>query len=208
MITVLILWSLILTLVFLLLVSSIFYSASTRYFSFFSVLKSILSNATPTLNNRKHLFITIAFTLFVLNTVGNIPGLKSLTLFYWFTLSLALSLWLGVILRIYFTQLKSWVSHLLPYGRPIALSVLLPLIEAFRHLIRPFTLIIRLRTNLSSGHIMLYIFSFFAVSSLSLTTFITPVLILLILLEVFVSALQAYIFSSLLLIYITESSIE
>jgi F0F1-type ATP synthase membrane subunit a len=55
---------------------------------------------------------------------------------------------------------------------------------------------------------MLYIFSFFAVSSLSLTTFITPVLILLILLEVFVSALQAYIFSSLLLIYITESSIE
>jgi len=90
----------------------------------------------------------------------------------------------------------------------MGLSILLPLIEGFSHLIRPFTLMIRLRTNLSSGHIILYIFSFFAVSSLSLTTLITPVLILLMLLEVFVSALQAYIFSSLLLMYITESSRE
>lgn len=201
-------WSLLLTLVFFSLTSSSFYSSSSRYSSSISFLKAILSGATPILNNSKYLFITIAFTLFLLNIVGNIPGIKSLTLFYWFTLSLALSLWLGVILRIYYTQLKSWVSHLLPYGSPIGLSVLLPLIEGFSHLIRPFTLIIRLSTNLSSGHIMLYIFSFFAVSSLSLTSLITPVLVLLILLEVFVSALQAYIFSSLLLIYITESSDE
>lgn len=208
MITTLIFYSLSLSFVFLLLISSFYFTSITRYSSLFSLLQLTLSSATPTFNNSKYLFITITFTLLVLNILGNIPGIKSLTLFYWFTLSLALSLWLGVILRIYYTQLKSWVSHLLPFGSPMGLSILLPLIEGFSHLIRPFTLMIRLRTNLSSGHIILYIFSFFAVSSLSLTTLITPVLILLMLLEVFVSALQAYIFSSLLLIYITESSRE
>ena len=200
MIATLILWTLFLTSSFLFLTSSFYFSSPSRYLSFFSKLQFALSTATPTLNNSKHLFVTIAFTILILNVLGNIPGIKSITLFYWFTVSLALSLWIAVILSIYYTQLKSWVSHLLPYGSPIGLSILLPLIEAFSHLIRPFTLIIRLRTNLSSGHIILYIFSFFAVSSFGLTTLITPILVLLMLLEIFVSALQAYIFSSLLLI--------
>jgi F-type H+-transporting ATPase subunit a len=208
MIATLILWTLFLTSSFLFLTSSFYFSSPSRYLSFFSKLQFALSTATPTLNNSKHLFVTIAFTILILNVFGNIPGIKSITLFYWFTVSLALSLWIAVILSIYYTQLKSWVSHLLPYGSPIGLSILLPLIEAFSHLIRPFTLIIRLRTNLSSGHIILYIFSFFAVSSFGLTTLITPILVLLMLLEIFVSALQAYIFSSLLLIYLSESSSE
>jgi F0F1-type ATP synthase membrane subunit a len=94
---------------------------------------------------------------------------------------------------------------MLPYGSPEGLMLLLPLIEVFSQIIRPFTLMIRLRTNLSSGHIMMYMFSFFSVSRLTLTFRLAFVLAALFCLEVIISCLQAYIFSSLVLLYINET---
>ena len=104
-----------------------------------------------------------------------------------------------------YTQLKSFLAHILPYGSPAALMGFLPLVEVFSHIIRPFTLIIRLRTNLSSGHIMMFMFSFFSVSSNILTAVISLVLLCLLVLEFCISILQAYIFTSLVSMYISES---
>lgn len=103
------------------------------------------------------------------------------------------------------TQLKSFLAHILPYGSPVGLILILPIIEIFRHIIRPFTLIVRLSTNLRRGHILLYIFSFFSVSSIGLTLSISLVLFILFLLELIISALQAYIFTSLAYLYISET---
>jgi len=94
---------------------------------------------------------------------------------------------------------------MLPYGSPVGLMLLLPLIEIFSQLIRPFTLIIRLRTNLSSGHIMIYMFSYFTLLSPILAPFIYVVLIVMFVLELCISALQAYIFVSLLVLYTNET---
>lgn len=102
------------------------------------------------------------------------------------------------------TQARDFVAHMLPYGSPSALILFLPLVEVFRQIIRPFTLIVRLRTNLSSGHIMLYIFSFFSLSSFTLTVILFVVLGALLMLELFISLLQAYIFTSLMYLYISE----
>ena len=65
---------------------------------------------------------------------------------------------MGVAVHVSFS---GFILHLIPYGAPIFLSPLLPLVELFSQIIRPLTLIIRLRTNLSAGHIMMYIFSKF-----------------------------------------------
>lgn len=94
---------------------------------------------------------------------------------------------------------------MLPYGSPVGLMLFLPLVEIFSQLIRPFTLIIRLSTNLSSGHIMIYIFSYFTLLSSTLAPFIYIVLSLLFVLELCISALQAYIFVSLISLYIDET---
>ena len=99
----------------------------------------------------------------------------------------------------------SFLAHMMPYGAPMFLGLLLPLIEIFRQIIRPLTLIIRLRTNLSAGHIIMFIFSFFSSFSFTLVLLITPLLVVLLILELAISLLQAYIFSSLSYIYIEES---
>jgi F0F1-type ATP synthase membrane subunit a len=85
------------------------------------------------------------------------------------------------------------------------LGLLLPLIEIFRQVIRPLTLIIRLRTNLSAGHIIIFMFSFFSSFSFTLVLLITPLLVVLLVLELAISLLQAYIFSSLSFMYLEES---
>lgn len=146
----------------------------------------------------------VVFVLF-LNIIGNIPGIKSITLFYWFTGSMSITVWMSIILCVYYTQIVSFIAHLMPYGAPVGLGIILPIIEAFSQIIRPITLIIRLSTNLAAGHIMLYIFSFFALSSIMLSGLISAVLVILIILEVCVSALQAYIFGRLITIYIAET---
>jgi F-type H+-transporting ATPase subunit a len=94
---------------------------------------------------------------------------------------------------------------MLPYGSPIGLMLFLPLVEIFSQIIRPFTLMVRLRTNLSSGHIIMYIFSYFTLLSSALAPFIYLVLAALFVLELCISALQAYIFVSLLVLYANET---
>lgn len=103
------------------------------------------------------------------------------------------------------TNFKGFISHILPYGSPAALILFLPLVEIFSQIIRPFTLIIRLRTNLARGHIIIYIFSYFTLLSSTLAPFIHIVLAVLLILEVCISILQAYIFVSLLALYVNET---
>lgn len=103
------------------------------------------------------------------------------------------------------SQLKEFLAHMLPYGSPAGLMFFLPLVEIFSQIIRPLTLMIRLRTNLSAGHIMMYMFSYFTLLSSVLSPFIYVVLSLLFVLELCISMLQAYIFVSLLSLYIRET---
>jgi len=143
--------------------------------------------------------------LFVINLVGNVPLVIIPTLFYSQTVTVSLLFWIPIILRISVSQLYNFVAHILPFGSPYGLVLFLPLIEIFSQIIRPFTLMIRLRTNLSRGHIIMYMFSYFTLLSDILAPFIYLVLSLLLVLEVCISVLQAYIFSSLLGLYLSET---
>jgi len=143
-----------------------------------------------------------------LNLLGSIPGVVNPNMYYFFTSGVSLSLWLVVVVLVVKTQVSSFVAHLLPYGTPAGLALILPVIELFRFLIRPFTLMVRLRTNLSSGHIMMFIFSYFALASKSLPSLsllMGGLMFLLYRLELFVCLLQAYIFASLLALYYKET---
>jgi F-type H+-transporting ATPase subunit a len=144
------------------------------------------------------------FTLLVTNLLGQVPGIAVPSMYYFYTCTLSLNLWVALILVIFITQAKSFTAHMLPFGAPSALMLFLPLVEVFSQIIRPFTLIVRLSTNLSSGHIILYMFSFFSLASFPLLVVTSIVVGTLFLLELFISALQAYIFTSLSFLYISE----
>lgn len=143
--------------------------------------------------------------MFITNLLGNIPLRRIPTLFYSQTLTISLLFWIPLIVCVSVSQLKNFLAHILPYGSPVGLILFLPLVEIFSQIIRPFTLIIRLRTNLSRGHIILYMFSYFTLLSESLRRFILFFIFVLFILEIFISMLQAYIFVTLVSLYVAET---
>ena len=156
-------------------------------------------------NIGKGLIIFLFFVILIINLTGNIPLNTIPTMFYSFTFTLSLLFWLPLIFCVIISQFKDFIAHMLPYGSPVGLMLFLPLVEIFSQIIRPLTLIIRLRTNLSAGHIIMYMFSYFTLLSSVLSPFIYVVLSLLFILELCISALQAYIFVSLISLYINET---
>lgn len=184
--------------------ASLLFKVSNRFSflvaSIWSQVVSIISS-----NVAKGLLSYLFFVLLIVNLLGNIPLCTIPSMFYSSTFTLRLMFWLPLIICVFLSDFRSFISHLLPYGSPVGLMLLLPLIEAFSQAIRPFTLIIRLRTNLSSGHIIIYIFSYFTLLSSVLSPFIYVVISCLFVLELCISALQAYIFSSLLALYVNET---
>lgn len=181
-----------------------YFSKYTR----FSFMKSFFFKSLSEVLNYKASF-WVVFILFVLmfmtNVLGNIPLRNIPTLFYSQTLTLSLLFWIPLMICVFLSQFKSFVAHILPYGSPLGLILFLPLVEIFSQIIRPFTLIIRLRTNLSSGHIMLYMFSYFTLLSEVLSRFILVFIFVLFVLEIFISMLQAYIFVTLISLYVAET---
>ncbi len=181
-----------------------FFRLLTRY----SVLKqSLVANISSIVNSKVVKFLVIfLFILFlIINLIGNIPLNSIPTLFYSQTLTISLLFWVPLIICVSITQMKEFIAHMLPYGSPVGLMLFLPLVEIFSQLIRPFTLIIRLSTNLSRGHIMIYMFSYFTLLSSFLSPFIYVVLYALFILELCISILQAYIFVSLISLYANET---
>ena len=182
-----------------------------QLFSYLTRVSVISRKVLDTANNLisstvSHALFT-GFFIFVLveNVLGNIPLAIVPTLFYSKTLTLALMFWVPLMVCVSISDAKSFFSHLLPYGCPAGLMLILPLIEGFSLAIRPFTLIIRLSTNLAAGHIMLYMFSYFTLLNPLLPIPIRVLISGLYFLEIFISALQAYIFFSLLSLYAIET---
>jgi len=75
------------------------------------------------------------------------------------------------------------------------------IIETTRLLIRPITLSVRLAANITAGHLILGLIS---ITGLSAIGYFTQILILI--LEILVSFIQAYVFKLLLILYLKEGA--
>ncbi len=148
------------------------------------------------LSARRYLFLIL---------IANFPMFTVPIIFYSYVLFHALLFWVPIIGFGLFRDFKGMVAHMLPYGAPTGLILFLPLVEIFSQIIRPLTLTIRFATNLSAGHIIMFMFSYFSMLSSVLAPFLYIVLTVLLFIEVFIAFLQAYIFITLLGLYLRET---
>jgi F-type H+-transporting ATPase subunit a len=100
------------------------------------------------------------------------------------------------------------ISHFLPIGIEGLLKVFIPVLELIGVLIRPLTLAIRLATNIRCGHVVLLIFRFFAFNVANYLVISIRILLFgLYFIEFLVCTIQAYVFWSLIYIYMMEMEI-
>lgn len=130
-----------------------------------------------------------------------------------YSLSLSFLFWRSVVLSNLVYNVKSFVGHLRPLGAPVVLLVLLNKVEFLRMLIRVFTLSLRLRINISTGHIFLNLLGFSRLCSLLARSYLSGALcfitiVLYSFFELAICVLQGYVFSLLLVQYMDEHSIN
>nr|WIM51593.1 ATP synthase F0 subunit 6 [Corythalia opima] len=138
------------------------------------------------------------------NLMGLFPFIFTSTAHPYITLGMGLVLWMSFFLMGWSKSFKMSAAHLVPNGSPIVLAPLMVLIESVSHLIRPFTLSIRLAANMMAGHLVIGLLS--SISNISMFGFFMSVFFqsMLLILEFGVAVIQGFVFSILLLLYALE----
>jgi len=160
-------------------------------------------------------FFPFVFTLFMFvlfcNFFGLIPGSFTVTSQIAVTFALAALVILTVIVVGFAKHGIGFLKLFVPHA-PFALLLLLVPIEVISFLTRPISLSVRLFANMLAGHTMLQVFAGFVIALggaggiLSVLS-IAPMLLIvaIMLLELLVAFLQAYVFAILTCIYLNEA---
>lgn len=151
-------------------------------------------------------FISLLIIIFFNNFLGLFPYIFTASSHITFCLSLSLTLWLGIIIFSLFNFFNNTIRHLTPQGTPLLLMPFIVIIETISLIIRPFTLAIRLTANIIAGHLLITLLgsSGNSINNLFLLFLIISQILLLIL-EISVAAIQAYVFSILSTLYRRET---
>jgi F-type H+-transporting ATPase subunit a len=154
-------------------------------------------------------YFPFVFTLFMFilfgNFLGMIPYSFTFTSHIIVTFAMAAVVFVGVTVIGIARHGLHFFSLFAPQGVPIWLLPLLVPIEMISYFIRPFTLSIRLFANMVAGHAMLAIFAGFVISLGIFGVLPLAVTSALILLELLVAGLQAYVFAVLTCLYLRDA---
>lgn len=152
------------------------------------------------------IFIRLLLIIFFNNFLGLFPYIFTASSHINFCLSLSLPLWFGTIIYRIYNYLNTLLAHLTPQGTPFLLISFIVIIESIRLIIRPLTLAIRLTANIIAGHLLLSLLGSTGQSINNYLIFLIIISsqILLFILEISVSIIQAYVFSILSTLYRRE----
>jgi len=151
---------------------------------------------------------SLFFFILLCNLISMTPFGIALTSHIAIILYLSLSLGLSIFLIGLLTHNIKFFKIFIPEC-PFLLLPFLIVIEMFSYVIRCFSLAIRLSANIIAGHTLVYIISSFIVNVISIKFWFFFILVFLIsavlLLEIGVAFLQAYVFTILVSIYLSDS---
>lgn len=147
--------------------------------------------------------ITFMYLIFR-NIMGLFPFVFTSTAHPIIVLGWGLVIWISFFMIGWGKGFKNRAAHLVPTGSPIFLAPLIVLIERVSHLIRPFTLSIRLAANIIAGHLIIGLLSrirIIRIFGFTISIFLQRILLLL---EFGVAIIQGFVFRILLLLYALE----
>nr|QNV12046.1 ATP synthase F0 subunit 6 [Linyphia triangularis] len=149
------------------------------------------------------IFISVVTFMYLVvsNLMGLFPFVFAFSSHPYFTLGCGLTLWMSFFLMGWIKNFSNSAAHLVPEGSPMVLAPFMVLIEAISHLMRPFTLSIRLAANMMAGHLIIMLLA--SISSIGFLGLSSSLLFqsMLLILELGVSVIQGFVFSILLLLY-------
>nr|YP_009443403.1 ATP synthase F0 subunit 6 [Diaphorina lycii]ATR80187.1 ATP synthase F0 subunit 6 [Diaphorina lycii] len=150
--------------------------------------------------------ITLFFFILISNITSNFPYSFCCSAHLSFSLSLALPIWMSIIMFFWIKLTKTTLSHLVPSGTPNILMPMMVMIEMTSNIIRPMALAVRLTANLIAGHLLMALLG----NTLNIKNYTWLVILtiqtLFLTFELMVAVIQSYVFSVLMTLYSSEIS--
>lgn len=154
------------------------------------------------------IFLTLFSLIIINNLIGLFPYIFTSSRHIRFCLSFSISIWFAIIIYGWINFTNDIFIHLIPLGTPSLLIPFIVLIETISLIIRPITLSIRLTANIIAGHLLLSLLGSSGPIINNYLRFIIILIIigqlLLIILEIAVAFIQAYVYSILSSLYSRE----
>jgi ATP synthase subunit 6 len=194
----------------IILFPNLYWLIPSRLVIIFKLLIDYLFNEFKIIITNKYIinisvFLGIIIYIIILNLIRLIPYIFTLTRHLIFNLSISLSLWIRFIIYSVINFPIKTLRHLVPLNSPKFLINFIVIIELIRLIIRPWTLSIRLSANLIAGHLILVLLRNFLINFILLSSFTIIIENILLILEISIAFIQAYVFSILLILYFYES---
>lgn len=171
--------------------------------------KEFKSLLTEKSNEKRVIIIRLFIFILYNNIFGLLPYIFTRRRHLSFTLSLALPIWLRLMIFGWANKTQKIFAHLIPSGTPVPLIPFIVLIETTRNMIRPGSLAVRLTANMIAGHLLMRLLGNNITNSI---TIVIPLIIIiqaiLMVFETAVSIIQAYVFSVLITLYSREVNYE
>nr|YP_010463270.1 ATP synthase F0 subunit 6 [Macropes harringtonae]UUJ37794.1 ATP synthase F0 subunit 6 [Macropes harringtonae] len=156
-------------------------------------------------NSKGMTLMMVSLFMFILinNFLGLLPYIFTSSSHLAFSLTMALPMWLSLMLFGWINKTNYMFAHLIPSGTPAMLMPFMVLIETISNIMRPGSLAVRLTANMIAGHLMMSLLGNNSINS-SMLIFIFLVQMGLMLFESAVALIQAYVFSVLSTLYSSE----
>nr|ARB50147.1 ATP synthase F0 subunit 6 [Perissonemia borneenis] len=169
------------------------------------ILNILFNELKTTLNKKSKEIIVMMLSLFMFILVNNMMGLLpyvfTATSHMTINMSMALPMWMSIMLFSWMNKTKMMLVHLTPMGTPEALMPFMVMIEMISNIIRPISLSVRLTANMITGHLLMALLE----TTMELKNL--PIFMIQMFLMMFESAIaliQSYVFMMLMSLYISE----
>nr|YP_010431981.1 ATP synthase F0 subunit 6 [Abrus daozhenensis]USS62516.1 ATP synthase F0 subunit 6 [Abrus daozhenensis] len=168
--------------------------------------KKLMKEVTMHLNKSEpSIFFVSMFTFILMNNVlGLFPYVFTASAHLVFSLSMALTTWIALMMFGWMNKTNKMFYHLVPMGTPYVLMPFMVMIESISNIIRPGSLAVRLTANMIAGHLLMTLLGNNLIDNLMLMTILMWLFMGLILFELAVAFIQSYVFMTLSTLYSSE----
>nr|YP_010944855.1 ATP synthase F0 subunit 6 [Japanagallia multispina]WMC21067.1 ATP synthase F0 subunit 6 [Japanagallia multispina] len=184
-----------------------FWSTPNKQAMLFNMMMNTLNKEIKMLMKYKGtslILISIFLMILINNLMGLVPYIFTSSSHLTYSLTLAMPIWLGMMLYGWMNKTNKMFTHLVPTGTPSMLMPFMVMIETISNLIRPGSLAVRLTANMIAGHLLMSLLGNNCSKNLILMLMFMMVFILLMMFEMAVAMIQAYVFMTLSTLYSSE----
>nr|QBZ38203.1 ATP synthase F0 subunit 6 [Mahmutkashgaria sulcatus] len=138
----------------------------------------------------------------MINLMGLIPYTFTPSSHLSISVSMGLPLWLSFMTYSWKNYTNLMFTHLLPLNTPASIAPFMVIVESLSNLIRPISLSVRLTANMIAGHLLMTLLG--NMNKIEIIPMILILQVTLLMFEISVAFIQAYVFTILMTMYSSE----